>query len=921
MFIRGAKIGIRLGVGFSLIIIFVIGLSIVTISYMKTLSDLTTKLYDHPFAVSQAILRIDGNIIRMHRSMKDVALALHEKDIVTAVEKVNSLEEKVFKDFVIVYDYFLGSKATVENARNSFIAWKPIRDEVIALMYSGKREEAANITKGKGALYVEELSRDIDEFIHFAQRKADSFLKEALQSRDNALQLTYTSLVITTIIVLLFAFVFTRSITSPLSVAVQTSNELAKGNLSIDILVEGRDEVSQLLISMKNLANKLLEATIENEHQDWIKTGQNALNEKMRGVHDLESLSYNIITFLVQYLEIQIGAIYVLNNKEGELVLTNSYALLEQPSLRKRIKMGEGLVGQVAIQKEMISVHNVQEGLRIQSSMVNLAPNHLIIIPFLYEEELKGVIEIGSVEKFSEAKIELLNGVMENIGISFNSVQAQIETGNLLEETQKLAESLQIQQETLKNANFELEGKTKELAATSLYKSQFLANMSHEIRTPLNSIIGFSQILLKQTQNIDVPYEFKEYLRNIEISGENLSELINNILDLSKIEAGKLDVSIEGLNIRLLIQGIYHINKAQAIKKEIQFNYDVSSCLPEIINSDRSKVNQILMNLVNNAIKFTPRGKAVRFNVLSDNDYIVFRIEDEGPGIPKNQQKFVFEPFEQIDSSITKEYGGTGLGLSIVKSMVDLLNGSIELESKSGKGAIFTVKLPLVEGKMEVVEIGKDWENIIFSDDNKILVVEDNKLNQEMIQAIFKELGLTIYTANNGKVGVKKALELEPDLILMDIHMPEMGGLEATQMIYQKSKKNTPIVALSAAAFRDQQYQASEVGISDYLTKPLHINKLVPVLRKYLRYSEKSREPNSLDNAPFLSDKIIKEFKVLAEIPFFMTGVINEQIKKIRELSGGYNSHIYVKLEEIQDAMSSRNHEKIKIIIQEVING
>ncbi|MCF6269651.1 MAG: ATP-binding protein [Melioribacteraceae bacterium] len=926
MFFRDAKIGVRLGIGFSLIIMLVVGLSAITINYMKTLSDLTTKLYEHPFAVSQAILRIDGNIIRMHRSMKDVALALEEKDIEVAVEKVNALEEKVFDDFRIVHERFLGSKEKVASARNSFSAWKPIRDEVISLMYGGKHNEAANITKGKGAFYIEQLSRDIDEFIKFAQRKADSFLKEAEQSRDQALYLTYTSLIVTTIIVLLFAFFFTRSITFPLSVAVQTSNELAKGNLTTEIPIKGKDEVSQLLVSMKNLADKLQQATIENKNKDWIKTGQNKLNEKMSGGQNLKSLSNNIITFLVQYLGSQVGAIYTFNDKVGDLFLSGMYALSAQTNLKKRIKLGEGLVGQAAIQKEMISVSNLQDELRIQSSIVDVTPNHIIIIPFLYEGELKGVIEIGSVKKFSETQIELLNGIMKNIAISFNTAQVQIETGVLLEETQQLADSLQVQQETLKNANVELEKKTEELATTSLYKSQFLANMSHEIRTPLNSIVGFSQILLKQTENMNISHEFIEYIKNIEISGENLSELINNILDLSKIEAGKFDVSFEDLNIRLLIQGIYHINKAQAIKNEINFNYEISSSIPDIINSDRSKLNQILMNLVSNAIKFTPKGKSVWLKVLRDNDFILFHVKDEGYGISKEQQKMIFEPFEQADSSITKEYSGTGLGLSIVKAMVNLLMGSIELESDKGNGSIFIVRIPLAKGKTVAVEVEQNWGNVCFFNDNKILVVEDNEMNQEMIHAMFKELELKVYTANNGKAGVEKALKLKPDLILMDIHMPGMGGIEATRKIHQHPEgKDIPIVALTADAFKQQQNFISETGISDYLTKPLNVNRLLPVLKKYLRYDETTGDSNSLDKLPPLpaafKDKLIEEFKIMAEIPFFMTGKINEQIKKIKQLYTGNKMPLPGKLSEIQKAISIRDTEKIKTIIHEVING
>jgi len=467
-------------------------------------------------------------------------------------------------------------------------------------------------------------------------------------------------------------------------------------------------------------------------------------------------------------------------------------------------------------------------------------------------------------------------------------------------------------------------GVEEDLKKADKYKSEFLANMSHEIRTPLNSIIGFSQILLKKALQMDLSNDFVEYLKNIEISGDNLSELINNILDLSKIEAGKLDVSLENLNIRLLVQSIFHINKALAIKKEIQLQYEISPSVPEFIYSDRAKVNQILMNLLSNAIKFTPTGRSVRLKVLQNNSQIIISVNDEGIAIPKERQYLVFEPFEQIDSSLGKKYRGTGLGLSIVKSMVDLLGGSIDVESEVGVGSTFIVRLPLIEGDVNKLEETTPFEDVSFYKNNKILVIEDNSINQNMIRAIFKEFGLEISISDNGKTGINKALELQPDLVLMDIHMPGMNGFDAAKEILQHPKgTEIPIVILSADVFNFQEELACKSGIRDHLTKPIQIEKLMKILLKYLRYDKAKISNTSKEKQPLSNDlkkTILEEFKVLSEIPFFMTGKINNHINEIRDLSKGYDSPLIDKMIEIKAAIDSRNYERANSIIKEVIN-
>ncbi|MGR3319470.1 MAG: AAA family ATPase [Candidatus Anammoxibacter sp.] len=640
----------------------------------------------------------------------------------------------------------------------------------------------------------------------------------------------------------------------------------------------------------------------------------------------LEKLLSKMMTILIENAGAQRGLIIM--EKEGVLVIEaegeidrNEIKVMKSVPVDESGMIPVSVIKYTARTRENVVLDNaLNEGsftgdhyiknrkLKSLLSMAIVNQGRLICILYLENNLAEGV--------FTADRLALLKVLSSQIAVS---IENAIFYSTLENKVRERTEELMISRDNERRSRQAAESATRA-------KSDFLANMSHEIRTPLNSIVGFSQILLKESKDHVLSDDFRQFLQIIKVSGENLSELINNILDLSKIEAGKTTVSMENLNLKLLVQGIFHINRAQAIKKNINFTYAYDPDLPEIIYSDRTKLNQILMNLTSNAIKFTPEEKAVNLKAVRENDVIVFEVADQGIGIAPDRQESIFEAFEQADTSTAKLYGGTGLGLSIAKSMVKLLKGAISLKSEEGKGAVFIVKIPLVESdKKLTVKNEINWSDIIFLSDNKVLIVEDNVMNQQMIQALFKELGLKVDIASDGESGIEMAINLKPDLIVMDMHMPKMDGLETTRRIRRQPEcKDIPVIFLSADALGDRRKEVKEEGIEDYLTKPLNINELITVLIKYLRYERQDVLPDTVtDNSSMPEDiqtRLIDEFGILAKVPHYLTGKIASQVKQMLELCKGYNSPFTEILKQVDEAAFSRNTKKMDDLIRKAIN-
>jgi CheY-like chemotaxis protein/HAMP domain-containing protein len=682
---------------------------------------------------------------------------------------------------------------------------------------------------------------------------------------------------------------------------------IARGDYTPVIKV--RSETDQLSLALKNMKRNLQKLSQENEVRTWLLTGAAELNNVLRGDKDVKELAQQVINMLTPYLKAQIGAIYVAEN--NKLTLAGSYAYSLRRGNNNLIQAGEGLVGQAALEKKPIIFADIPEDyVKVNSGLGQVTPKNILVYPFLFNDYVKGVIEIGTVREITDLDLQLLKIVSESVAIAFNSSQARRVQKELLEETQRQSEELEAQQEELKQTNEELSEKTgmlersqaelraqqeelqqtneeleekanlleeqkeklelakmdveikaRELESTSKYKSEFLANMSHELRTPLNSILILAQLLTENKSKSLSPKDI-EFATNIYNSGSDLLTLINEILDLSKVEAGKIEIEINEVPLSELTHNIKQLFTEVARNKNIEFNIHCNEAsLKTPLYTDKQRLEQILRNLLSNAFKFTDRDGKIevtidvqRPDISLRNEKLrnlpeiaVFSVSDTGIGIPENKQGIIFEAFQQADGSTKRKFGGTGLGLSISRELAGALGGEIHLASEEGKGSTFTLYLPMkfdpanVTGGERNIEIRKpavkqaapvipphvplanneveDDRYNIRDNDKTILIIEDDVTFANVLLNMARQKGYKGIVAHQGNTGLSLARYYRPDAIILDMKLPVLDGSEVLRLLKNDPElRHIPVQIMSGY---DRRKEGLELGAFDFIRKPL----------------------------------------------------------------------------------------------------
>jgi len=678
------------------------------------------------------------------------------------------------------------------------------------------------------------------------------------------------------------------NLTTQLRAIADVATAVTKGDLTQSIQVSARGEVAFVKDNINEMIRNLRDTTSRNEEQDWLKTNLAKFTRMLQGQKDLLTVGKLILSELAPVVSAQTGIFYIMDNDapDPELRMLASYAFTERKNLSNRYRLGEGLVGQSALEKQPILLTNVpSDYIHIGSGLGAAPPVNIMVLPIVFEGKVKAVIELASFERFNSTHEAFLVQLAESIGIVLNTIKASTLTEDLLKQSQSLAGELQNRQEELENTNQELqdkaaqlaeqneeverknseveqarmalEGKAQQLALTSKYKSEFLANMSHELRTPLNSLLILADQLGSNYEGNLTPKQV-EFARTILGSGRDLLRLINDILDLSKIESGNFTVSVAEVRLDDLMDNVERTFRHVAQEKGIEFTFELSAELPATIHTDEQRLDQVLKNLVSNALKFTDRGKVSMKVTAVDGgrlrgqsvlqgvpDVLAFTVSDTGIGIPEEKQMVIFEAFQQADGSTSRRYGGTGLGLAISRELARLLGGEITVQSEEGAGSSFTLFLPLrpMGANIEVLAapekqmteeaslrllpdytpVADDRTNI-SPDDPLVLIVEDDIDTATLLLARARARGFKGVVASRGFAALSLVREFQPDGVTLDVSLPDLDGWKVLSRLKSDlSTRHIPVFMLSADA---EPENALKQGAISFLGKPLNSDEI-----------------------------------------------------------------------------------------------
>ncbi|OCT15386.1 hypothetical protein A8709_14995 [Paenibacillus pectinilyticus] len=886
----------KLLIGFLSVAFFVTAVNITAYLYNDKLNQSFNELLDQQGVVLSKAKDIQYLSVQQTNSLRGYLLT-HDSDFLTELqtsnEQLNLLtgqvgsmikNSDVKESFQKLYEMNQSFLRKYEKMLDNL---KRDNDQEAALVYF--KNEVLPIGQQLGALSK--------TFADAQQALLDQGKKENTSMVNFVNGMTAILTVITFLLTLLIGLILSHRITSNLfkitSVITSVTYDSKTASKLPHIEVRTQDEIGDIASSFNEMAKTLNQyATLEQE-QRWLETNVVEMAMKFQGVHNLESLAQLFITTITPLVEASYGVFYLKQGNGWRQQLNKLASYAYQPSHigMESFKNGEGLVGQAALECRTILLNNVPENyIQISSGLGKASPASLLIMPVQFEGEVVAVIELASFGIFSPIQQTFLQHVSTHLGSVLSSIAGRMKVEQLLAESQVLTEELQTQSEELKGINGKLEEqyknseqKTKEvektktlleekaiqLALSSQYKSEFLANMSHELRTPLNSLLILSSIL---SDNVDGNLNANQvkYAHTIHQSGNDLLQLINDILDLSKVESGKIDLIHGMVGLHDIIEFAEQQFLPVAHQKGLTFTTIRDEDLPSSIFTDEQRLLQIVKNLLSNAFKFTERGEVklhihrAHQGMLADHENanmiqagVAFSISDTGIGIPKEKQNLIFQAFQQADGTTNRKYGGTGLGLSISSNMAHLLNGGIVVNSVVGKGSTFSLILPW--GEMDVLAIPvehhqesaatgtnspiivesqaseAEWNDAVWVG-KKILIVDDDMRNIYATTIALESKKVTVLFAENG-LHCLNVLQEHPDvdLVLMDIMLPEMDGYETMRTIRQMSDfESLPIIALTAKAMKEDKEKCMEAGASDYISKPVKLDQLFAIIHYWL---------------------------------------------------------------------------------------
>ncbi|MFC4337078.1 HAMP domain-containing protein [Salininema proteolyticum] len=706
------------------------------------------------------------------------------------------------------------------------------------------------------------------------------------------------------------------TLTTQLRAIANVAHAVASGDLTQSIDFPAAGEIADLTQSINHMIQALRQKTADGADADWLNSNLAQVSGQLQGHRNIEDVTAMILETVTPLIEAQASTFYVRDESvDGQVVfrLAAVYGRNE-PQARSEIYENEGLVGQAASSKRTILLDDIPDGyMDISSSLGSAPPKSLVILPVQFNDKVRGVIEVASFNEFSPLHRRFLDNLAANIGVALTTIEGNIRTELLLKESQRMAQELQQTAEQLQVTNADLEQQTRllakqnrtvedknreveaarrdieataqELERASRYKSEFLANVSHELRTPLNSLLLLAKLLTENPES-NLNEQQVNFAKTIWNAGRDLLTLIDDILDLSKIEAGRMDVTTGAVNLEEVFTDLEATFRPQVEDKGLDFGLTIDQAMPAEIVTDSQKLQQVLRNLLSNAVKFTSEGSvSLEVAVLDRNPQpgveslkgaekiFAFRVHDTGIGVPDDKRNSIFEPFRQATSGTQKQYGGTGLGLSISSSLSEMLGGTVFIEHTSEDGSTFTLLVPgesatgahrpapteqkaLPQG--ETMILGEETTTVQHDlEGTEILIVDDDIRNVFALTAALERHGLIVHYAENGRAGIEELQDNpETSIILMDSMMPVMDGSQTTRALRSMPEyRSIPIIFLSAQAQTENQQKAIDDGADAYLTKPVDLDRLLDTMNRFSaagdpRGSEQSGEDDNGSDSP-----------------------------------------------------------------------
>ena len=799
---------------FLLLFVFLLGAE--TYWQSHQLHNQNVTIYEHPLQVRRALDNIKNETLNMSLNIRNLILAENDQDKAAAIESIERSEASAELNFITLRERYLGPQEDVEDAFQTYLLWKTALKNNVDLTLDGDVEQAwTNLqSENKVESYKERFLTEIMIIDEFALKKGDTLYEESKIQYNQLNYITTILLLCMTVLALLLFRLVYRNISAPLNELNNTSKMIQQGDLTARSTINSTNEFGQLAASF----NRMLEFIDLNAS---LNDRSGRIAGAMLSTDDDDEFFKALLTELAENTDSQVGAVYLLSEDKKTYELFESIGMEHDRRQAFQRESLEGEIGMAISTRKVKCIRNIPDDTRFVFSTAygSFIPREMIAIPILSGEEVIAVVTLASITNFTDQTFKLIDEVLMIMSTRIEGILNYRKIRNLKDELEKNNIELETQQSELKTQSVELQEQNRELemqkdqlSEVNRLKTSFLSNMSHELRTPLNSIIALSGVLNRRLAG-KIAEEEHSYMDVIERSGKNLLSLINDILDISRIESGRVDLEIDNFNIQDLIEEISLTILPLAHQKNIELKFEkIDEAL--IIESDEDKCRHIIQNIVGNAVKFTEKGH-VTITADKQDTYLSIVVADTGIGIAREQLKLIFEEFRQADSSTSRRFGGTGLGLSISKRYSELLGGTIEVSSIPGEGTDFTILLPLKfpnekrlsQEDTKIAEISKPKHTHINQcaatksqlARPTILVVDDSEPAIIQIKDVMEEIGYCVNVARDGSEALQIIDEMIPDAMILDLMMPVMDGFQVLQTIREEERTaHVPVLILTA---------------------------------------------------------------------------------------------------------------------------